>query len=92
MSKTTKKDSCERVLSRQDKLDKWERIYSKALNIIYVCLGSDKDAVYAACHSIQTASREIGIIENHIRLLDSDSQQWEMSFKLPEYDDALRNN
>jgi hypothetical protein len=69
MTKTkTKDDPCERIMTRQDKLTKWEKIYSKAMGVIKDNLGIDKDAVYAACHAIQTGSREIGIIERIMRL------------------------
>lgn len=68
MTKTNKDEPCERVLTRSEKLEKWEKIYSQAMEVIKENLGIDKDSVYAACHAIQTGSREIGIIERIMRL------------------------
>jgi len=61
-------DPCERVLAREEKLEKLELIYSKAISVMFDALGNDKDSVYAAAQAIQTASREIGMIERVISL------------------------
>lgn len=66
------KDPCGRLLTREERLHKWGLIYDKALGVIAKNLGlggSGKDIIYAACQSIQTASREIQIIERVMTIL-----------------------
>jgi hypothetical protein len=57
------------ILTRQQKIDKWEEIYSDALDVIKKGLGGDKKSVYSACVVIQTASRELGVIFNVMQTL-----------------------
>ena len=68
-NKTDTTDPCPPVYSREEKLDKFERIYAKALDTILDSLGKDKDSVYGACKAIECASREIGTIERVMRLV-----------------------
>ncbi len=57
------------VMTRREKLAKWEAIYAKCMDVIDKNLGIDKDSVYAACTAITTASREIVTVENVMRNL-----------------------
>lgn len=56
-------------MTRAEKLAKWEKIYEKCMNVIEKNVGVDKDAVYAACTAITTASREVQIVERVMRTL-----------------------
>jgi hypothetical protein len=86
-----------RILTRPEKLQKLERIYSKALDIIFNQLGIDKDSVYAACQSVQTVSREINQLEKIMRMLGElepvepvDSKEFfGINFQLPKFDESL---
>jgi hypothetical protein len=56
-------------MTRHEKLEKWEGIYGKAMQVIESNLGVDKDSVYAACTAITTASRELQTVERVMRTL-----------------------
>jgi hypothetical protein len=56
------------VLTRAEKKEKLELIYSKAVRLIFEKLGTDKDTVYAACQALQTASRELNVVEKIMRI------------------------
>jgi hypothetical protein len=66
---TTKKNkyTCELdefdVLSRPEKKELLEKIYSKAAKLLFMELGIDKDSVYAACQTLQTVSRELVVLD-----------------------------
>lgn len=49
-------------MTRREKIERWEKIYAQALDVIEKYLGTDDRQLYAACHVIQNASREIKVI------------------------------
>jgi hypothetical protein len=54
-------------MTRAEKLEKWELIYSAALGVMHKHIGNSK-VVYGACAAIQTASREMVMIERAMNL------------------------
>lgn len=91
-----------RVLTRQEKIDAWEDIYADCIDIIKRNLGNPKtsQAVYAAVTALNTATKEIGWIENIMIAkgelppkLPKDINSWYggLDLEMPQYDPSLNN-
>ena len=64
-------------MDREAKIEKWELIYAKALESLHDNVGMESmsKAVYGACQTIQTASRELGILQRIESLNDTTNKQ-----------------